>query len=129
MITVSGEARVVGVKSTDELDPIFMTKKDFARYISRSPSTVNRLIRQGVILALHDGRTVTIPVKANATRYLSYLKAREKQHRSLNQQPTEQRQTKEVSSELANRVLAMGDFIVDRQEPRTSTTNQVGDTL
>lgn len=114
---MSAERKIVGVTPPEELSPIFMSKSDFARYIARSPETVSRLIRQGVIVPLHDGRSVTIPVKDAMRRYTDYLKAREHERRTRKSKepaPTEEK----VWSELGKRVMAMGDFVVDDQKPQ-----------
>ncbi|MBN2822407.1 MAG: hypothetical protein JXR33_04375 [Coriobacteriia bacterium] len=95
-----------------------MSKTDFARYIARSEATVSRLIRQGVIVPLHDGRSVTIPVRDAMRRYTEYLKAREHERRT--RKPNEQAPAKaKVYSELGERVMAMGDFIVEGRKPQS----------
>lgn len=116
---MSAEGKLVGVTPPEDLNPVFMSKSDFARYIARSEATVSRLIRQGVIIPLHDGRSVTIPVKDAMRRYTDYLKAREHERRTRRHQepaPTEEK----VWSELGARVMAMGDFIVDDQKPQNA---------
>jgi hypothetical protein len=93
-----------------------MTKADFAKYIARSEATVSRLIRQGVIIPLHDGRSVTIPVRDAMRRYTEYLKAREHERRT--RKPREQVSAEPtVHSALGERVMAMGDFIVEDRTP------------
>lgn len=114
---MGAESRLVGVTPPEDINPVFMSKTDFARYIARSEATVSRLIRQGVIVPLHDGRSVTIPVRDAMRRYTEYLKAREHERRT----PKVKEQTvaePRVYSELGERVMAMGDFIVDDMKPQ-----------
>lgn len=121
---MTSESNIVGSQPQDD-EPICKTIAEFARHIGRSESTVKRLIAQGVIIALHDGRSVTIPVKANTQRYLDYLKAREKQHRldkrsrgSAKGGEAQPEKTR-VYSELGARVMATGDFTVDDMKPQS----------
>ncbi len=113
---MGAESRLVGVTPPEDINPVFMSKTDFARYIARSEATVSRLIRQGVIVSLHDGRSVTIPVRDAMRRYTEYLKAREHERRT--RKPKEQQPEPKVYSELGERVMAMGDFIVDDMKPQ-----------
>ena len=95
------------------------TISEFARYLGRSESTVKRLIASGVVIALHDGRSVTIPVAHNTKRYLEYLKEREKQHRASKrrapQAAADESKYKTKYSEIA---FATGDFIADHMKPQ-----------
>lgn len=121
---MTSESQIVG-ESQPEEEPICKTIAQFARYIGRSESTVKRLIAEGVVIALHDGRSVTIPVRKNTQRYLDYLKAREKQHRTEKRSvegvrsPEQQPEQPAAYSELGARVMATGDFIVDDMKPKT----------
>jgi hypothetical protein len=116
---MGAQSKLVGVTPPEDINPIFMTKTNFARYIARSEATVSRLIRQGVIIPLHDGRSVTIPVKDASRRYTDYLKTREQQRRNRKAKEEPAAEPK-VWSELGARVMAMGDFIVDDQKPQTT---------
>lgn len=118
---MTAESHINGESQPEEDEPICKTIAQFARYIGRSESTVKRLIAEGVVIALHDGRSVTIPVKKNIQRYLDYLKAREKQHRVKRSQVSVQTPSEapKVYSELGARVMAMGDFIIDDMKPKT----------
>jgi hypothetical protein len=114
---MGAQSTLLGVTPPEDVNPVFMTKTDFGRYIARSEATVSRLIRQGVIVPLHDGRSVTIPVRDAMRRYTEYLKAREHERRT--RKPKEQVPAEPtVYSKLGERVMAMGDFVVEDRKPQ-----------
>ncbi len=117
---MSAESKVVGVTPPNET-PACMTKKDFARYIGRSEATVGRLIRKGIIVALHDGRSVTIPVRTAMKKYLEYLKEQEEKSRTRPEKPAAEAPTDSpYRNRLSDIAFASGDFIVDAMKPPKS---------
>jgi len=114
---MSAESKVVGVTPPNET-PACMTMKDFARYIGRSEATVSRLIRKGIIVALHDGRSVTIPVRSAMKKYLEYLKEQEEKSRTRPQKPMAETPTDSpYRTRLSDIAFATDDFIVDAMKP------------
>lgn len=116
---MSAESNIVGVTPPPEVPPVLMTKSDFARYIGRSEVTVSRLIRDGVIIALHDGRSVTIPVRDAMRRYMDYLKAQgQNRHRPRKPAP-EPAVTEKHRTKYGDLAFATGDFIVDDMKTKS----------
>lgn len=114
---MSAESKIVGVTPPSEVQPVLMTKSDFARYIGRAEVTVSRLIREGVIIPVRDGRSVTIPVKDAMRRYMDYLKAQE-QNRHRPRKPAEApAATEQHRTKYGDLAFATGDFIVDDVKP------------
>jgi len=115
---MSAESRVVGVTPPDEVQPICMTKESFARYIGRSEATVSRLMRKEIIFALHEGRSVTIPVRDATRRYMNYLKEQEQKRRTRPRKPVAEAPTESpYRTKYSDLAFATDDFIVDSMKP------------
>jgi hypothetical protein len=115
---MSAESRLVGVTPPEEIPAACMTKKDFARYVGRSEATVGRLIRKGIIVALHDGRSVTIPVDAAMKQYLEYLEEQEEKRSSRPEKPVAEAPTDSpYRTRFSDIAFATDDFIVDAMKP------------
>jgi len=118
---MSAESRVVGVTPPDEVQPIWMTKENFARYIGRSEATVSRLMRKEIIIALHEGRSVTIPVRDATKRYMEYLKEQERNRRTRPRKPLAEAPTDSpYRTRLSDIAFATDDFIVDAMKPQNA---------
>jgi hypothetical protein len=117
---MSAESKVVGVTPPSE-PPACMTKRDFAQYIGRSEATVSRLIRKGIIVGLHDGRSVTIPVRPAMKQYLEYLKEQERNHRTRPEKPVAEPPTESpYRTKYSDLAFATDDFIVDSMKPQNA---------
>lgn len=124
---MSGESAIIGSASPPQLseddEQVYKTVAAFAHIVSRAESTIRRLIAEGVIHTKHDGRTVRIPFEAGLAEYDAYLELRNEQYHTSRKSPKPELSPdapKSYGERLADRVMAMGDFITEDQKRRNA---------